>query len=165
MKIAHVTVLLQRRYLEKKKRCQWYPFGSAVGISINWRSRFLGKNLVISVPCGRLLRLVTRDGKLPTSRDLFNKTRVKLTWQSLVQTHLSSKLCITLIANRIHLLLFIDPQTGEVLYIVRYKSKLRFIFLYLSTNFPMLLFRWRTCQNQFWWKNIWESWTLAHTKT
>ena len=38
----------------------------------------------------------------------------------------------TLITNRIHRLPVIDPQTGNVLYIVTHKRILRFLFLYVS---------------------------------
>ena len=40
----------------------------------------------------------------------------------------------TLITNRIHRLPVIDPQTGNVLYIVTHKRILRFLFLYVSKN-------------------------------
>jgi 5'-AMP-activated protein kinase regulatory gamma subunit len=40
----------------------------------------------------------------------------------------------TLITNRIHRLPVIDPQTGNVLYIVTHKRILRFLFLYVSID-------------------------------
>lgn len=40
----------------------------------------------------------------------------------------------TLITNRIHRLPVIDPQTGNVLYIVTHKRILRFLFLYVSCS-------------------------------
>lgn len=47
----------------------------------------------------------------------------------------------TLISNRIHRLPVIDPQTGNVLYIVTHKRILRFLFLYVSSsNIDCLLF-------------------------
>lgn len=39
----------------------------------------------------------------------------------------------TLIHNRIHRLPVIDPETGNVLYILTHKRILRFLFLYVST--------------------------------
>ena len=44
----------------------------------------------------------------------------------------------TLITNRIHRLPVIDPQTGNVLYIVTHKRILRFLFLYVSLRVPHL---------------------------
>ncbi|XP_059060609.1 5'-AMP-activated protein kinase subunit gamma-2-like [Achroia grisella] len=41
--------------------------------------------------------------------------------------------------NRIHRLLMIDPQTGDVLYILSHKRILRFLFVYLN-EFPELTF-------------------------
>lgn len=38
----------------------------------------------------------------------------------------------TLIKNRIHRLPVIDPDTGNVLYILTHKRILRFLFLYVS---------------------------------
>lgn len=38
----------------------------------------------------------------------------------------------TLIHNRIHRLPVIDPETGNVLYILTHKRILRFLFLYVS---------------------------------
>lgn len=46
----------------------------------------------------------------------------------------------TLIHNRIHRLPVIDPETGNVLYILTHKRILRFLFLYVSIinrNHPM----------------------------
>jgi len=40
-----------------------------------------------------------------------------------------------LIKNRIHRLPVIDPDTGNVLYILTHKRILRFLFLYVSTCF------------------------------
>lgn len=40
----------------------------------------------------------------------------------------------TLIQNRIHRLPVIDPDTGNVLYILTHKRILRFLFLYVSTS-------------------------------
>lgn len=40
----------------------------------------------------------------------------------------------TLIQNRIHRLPVIDPDTGNVLYILTHKRILRFLFLYVSTR-------------------------------
>ena len=39
----------------------------------------------------------------------------------------------TLIENKIHRLPVIDPETGNVLYILTHKRLLRFLFLYVST--------------------------------
>lgn len=46
----------------------------------------------------------------------------------------------TLIQNRIHRLPVIDPDTGNVLYILTHKRILRFLFLYVSktNNYPTL---------------------------
>ncbi len=40
----------------------------------------------------------------------------------------------TLLHNRIHRLPVIDPDTGNVLYIITHKRLLRFLFLYVSAN-------------------------------
>ena len=40
----------------------------------------------------------------------------------------------TLIENKIHRLPVIDPETGNVLYILTHKRLLRFLFLYVSTR-------------------------------
>lgn len=42
-----------------------------------------------------------------------------------------------LIHNRIHRLPVIDPETGNVLYILTHKRILRFLFLYVSFNFHL----------------------------
>ena len=39
-----------------------------------------------------------------------------------------------LITNRIHRLPVIDPETGDVLYILTHKRILRFLFLYVSIS-------------------------------
>jgi 5'-AMP-activated protein kinase regulatory gamma subunit len=41
----------------------------------------------------------------------------------------------TLVENRIHRLPVIDPQTGNVLYILTHKRLLRFLFLYVRKRF------------------------------
>ena len=43
----------------------------------------------------------------------------------------------TLIENKIHRLPVIDPETGNVLYILTHKRLLRFLFLYVSMNITL----------------------------
>ena len=46
----------------------------------------------------------------------------------------------TLLHNRIHRLPVIDPETGNVLYIITHKRLLRFLFLYVSRKrYPLLI--------------------------
>ena len=47
----------------------------------------------------------------------------------------------TLIENKIHRLPVIDPETGNVLYILTHKRLLRFLFLYVSIWIPSWLTR------------------------
>lgn len=54
----------------------------------------------------------------------------------------------TLIQNRIHRLPVIDPDTGNVLYILTHKRILRFLFLYVSIS-PVFRVRLKETENHF----------------
>lgn len=66
-----------------------------------------------------------------------------ITWRQVLQdqrplTYISPNASLydairTLIQSRIHRLPVIDPDTGNVLYILTHKRILRFLFLYVST--------------------------------
>lgn len=81
------------------------------------------------------------DHKLDTWREVLNDSRPFINISPDASLYEAIK---TLIQNRIHRLPVIEPDTGNVLYILTHKRILRFLFLYVSTtlfflNYEMLM--------------------------